>query len=76
MAHPVSPIVFIPCALARKKNETTVEIQKCGEKFYSDQDTVERLRLFDYWCPLNNTYSIAGTYHSPHFRYIELKFYK
>ena len=62
--------------LARVKERTTFDIQKCGTTFNFDQTTVERLGIDDYYCPVDNTYSIAGTFYSPIFRYVELKFYK
>ena len=51
-------------------------VQKCGTTFDFDQATVERLGLDEYYCPSYSNYSIAGTYYSPIFRYVELKFYK
>ena len=62
--------------LARVKEKTTFEIEKCGTNFNFDQDTVERLGIDEYYCPIQNNYSIAGTFYSPIFRYVELKFYK
>ena len=62
--------------VARVKEKITYDVQKCGTTFNFDQETVERLGVDNYYCPVLNNYSVAGTFYSPIFRYVELKFYK
>ena len=62
--------------LARVKEKTSYEVDKCGSNFDYDQATIERLGIDDYYCPVQKNYSIIGTYYSPVFRYLELKIYK
>ena len=62
--------------IARVKDKTTIDLQKCGTTFNFDQETVQRLGIDEYYCPVYSNYSIAGTFYSPRFRYVELKLYK
>ena len=62
--------------LARVKEKTSFDIAKCGTSFDFDLGSVERLGIDEHYCPVQKNYSIAGTFYSPVFRYVELKFYK
>lgn len=54
-----------------------MDYEKCGDNFNSeDQVTKENLNVKNYYCFKNNYFSIAGSYFSPIFHYIEVRMSK
>lgn len=54
--------------------KTPISITKWGSRFdkYNEKHA-RRLMLSDYYWPTNTDYSVAGTFYSPNFHYIELR---
>ena len=60
-----------------KRTKDDVPFSICRDNFsYDDQSEVQRLGIDNYYWPTIDDYSVAGTFYSPNFHYIEIKLNK
>ena len=56
--------------------KTYIPVELCGSNFnYTDQDEIKRLGFDKFYCPKSD-YTIAGSYFSPNFNYLDIKISK
>jgi hypothetical protein len=56
---------------------TSIPFAKCGDNFnHHDQSEVRQLGIDSYYCPTSDNYSVAGTFFSNNFNYVEIKLLK
>ena len=60
-----------------QRSKTDIPFEKCGGNFsHDDQEEIIRLGIDEYYCPTSDEYSVAGTFFSQQFNYIEIKLLK
>ncbi|CAI2387803.1 unnamed protein product [Moneuplotes crassus] len=58
-----------------KRNYTSIDVEKCGDTNlnYDDLTEIKRLGIDNYYCPIQSNFSVAGSFFSPKYHYIEMK---
>ena len=58
----------------RNRTKTSLNYEKCGQNFFSDDEvTKENLNIANYYWFVNNSFTVAGSFFSPVFHYIEIR---
>ena len=57
------------------RTKTLMDFEQCGDTGfnYSSAEEIKRVGIDEFYCPVNNNYTVAGSFYAKSFHYLELK---